>query len=51
MNPGAIWAGCCVIGVAVGFLLSNFWGYSVGMPIGTLGGVGVAFLLTGMRRA
>lgn len=42
---GNIWAGCAILGVALGFILSQFWGYGSGMPIGVLIGIGVAFFL------
>jgi F0F1-type ATP synthase assembly protein I len=45
-----IWLGCTIIGVAVGFLLSQFWGYGAGMPIGVLLGLGTAFLLTSIQK-
>jgi hypothetical protein len=43
---GSIWAGCVIFGVALGFILAQFMDYGRGMPIGTLIGVGVAFLWT-----
>lgn len=47
---GSIWAGCCVLGAALGFILSQPLGYGAGMPIGTLLGVGVAFIWTSFLR-
>jgi F0F1-type ATP synthase assembly protein I len=49
MSKGNIWAGCVILGVALGFILSQFWDYGKGMPIGTLLGVGVAFFLTNRK--
>ena len=49
-NRGSIWAGCAVLGVAVGFIISYFTNYGVGMPIGALLGVGAAFIITGIMR-
>ena len=47
---GSIWAGCCVLGVALGFILAHFIGYGQGMPIGTMIGVGAAFIWTSLLR-
>jgi hypothetical protein len=49
-RTGYIWAGCVVLGSAVGFALSQAWGYGVGMPIGGALGVGAAFLLLALRK-
>ena len=49
-SKGNIWAGWVILGVALGFIISYFTSYSVGMPIGTLLGVGAAFILNGIVR-
>jgi F0F1-type ATP synthase membrane subunit a len=49
-SRGNIWAGCVILGVALGFVISIFTSYGVGMPIGTLLGVGAAFLLNAAMR-
>jgi hypothetical protein len=46
----SIWAVCLVLGSAVGFALSQVWGYGVGMPIGGALGVGAALLLLALRK-
>ena len=50
LRKSNIWAGCIILGVALGFILSQFWGYGGGMPVGVLRGVGAAFLLTSVKR-
>ena len=47
---GSIWAGCCVLGAALGFILAHFIGYGQGLPIGTMIGVGTAFIWTSFLR-
>jgi hypothetical protein len=49
MSKGNIWAGCVILGVALRFILSQFWDYSIGMPVGTLLGVGTAFFLNSRK--
>ncbi len=49
-KKGNIWAGCCIIGIAIGFILSQFWGYGAGIPIGAMLGVGGAFLFTNFMK-
>lgn len=49
-NRGGLWTGCIVLGIALGFIISYFTSYSVGMPIGTMLGVGVAFILNSLGR-
>ncbi len=44
MRRGSIWTGCIMLGVALGFIISYFTNYGVGMPIGTMVGVGAAFI-------
>ena len=41
---GGLWVGCIILGTALGFIISYFTSYSVGMPIGTMLGVGAAFI-------
>jgi hypothetical protein len=45
MRRGNFWTGCIILGVALGFIISYFTSYGVGMPIGTMLGVGTAFIM------
>lgn len=46
---GGVWMGCVILGIALGFIISYFTSYSVGMPSGTMVGVGTAYLLNGTK--
>ena len=39
---GSLWVECVILGTALGFLISSFTRYSVGMLIGTMVGLGAA---------
>jgi multisubunit Na+/H+ antiporter MnhB subunit len=50
MNRGNIWAACSIFGVAIAFILSYFTSPGLGFPVGTLLGVGTAFVLTSFSK-
>ncbi len=51
MRKGNIWAACSIFGVALAFIISYFTSPGVGFPLGTLLGVGSAFVLTSFARS
>jgi hypothetical protein len=40
-----IWAGCLFLGIGLGLILTYFFGWGIGLPVGVLFGLGGAFLI------